>query len=693
MAGILSALFAGCSGSIDDPIVYDPLLSVKDVEITQTSALIHDKEGNTIEGAAITIKWITTKAFDSMQFEELNSGFSKSVSSSYSGIRIYSKFSSSLSFRMRPVTWNTIGHYTIRTYISDKSNSIESSGTTLPEGIQEIDCNLAPGESRCIELEKKFVSLVNSRDVTVYVARTNATDKTLNSGRGYINSTLKVTSLNNERQESGGNIFEISPVEWLGNSTSSDSLAANGSFEKKKSDIFEVEGEVITRVHPYIHVDSSSVILNESNVRNSVAALHAPVDYQVGDRKKVYTGMTKKDINYDTPEKTAILQYKSDKCYVWAVEECFEANGPSNGIKVDRNTCEKIGRIFDENSELERNIFGHELDAIETRTAEKTVWIPMNEASETGTMVNILLYDIEDDYKEGSKNGIYGYFTNGDYFPKDSSYNGTAFSNGGKYLHMDSAFAAHEDTLPTIISTIVHEFQHMIHFGQKKNYELQQHGAEIVFYNEMFSMLAEDMFQTKLKVSDGDSVKYRFRWLTHSWQYIPLFLWDNRDPQGQNYSYANAFGIGLYFAKKYGGADFVYEYMHSKEHEHSGFDSFLGTVRLYEPDANHETILRDFCLELATCNTYNTEVRTTIHAMNGYDYPMTKFDFKNFKYVLNESNYCGPYYSTLSGSIESFEPNMVDVSKIGLISNESETIQFYGNSDEGIKEYIIVVKE
>ena len=79
--------------------------------------------------------------------------------------------------------------------------------------------------------------------------------------------------------------------------------------------------------------------------------------------------------------------------------------------------------------------------------------------------------------------------------------------------------------------------------------------------------------------------------------------------------------------------------------------------------------------------------------MNGYDYPMTKFDFKNFKYVLNESNYCGPYYSTLSGSIESFEPNMVDISKIGLISNESETIQFYGNSDEGIKEYIIVVKE
>ena len=98
MAGILSALFAGCSGSIDDPIIYDPLLSVKDVEITQTSALIHDKEGNTIEGAAITIKWITTKAFDSMQFEELNSGFSKSVSSSYSGIRIYSKFSEGTRF-------------------------------------------------------------------------------------------------------------------------------------------------------------------------------------------------------------------------------------------------------------------------------------------------------------------------------------------------------------------------------------------------------------------------------------------------------------------------------------------------------------------------------------------------------------------------------------------------------------------
>lgn len=692
MSGILSALFIGCSSSIDssDQLIFDPLLNVRNVELTQTSALIHDKEGNTIEGAAITIKWITTKAFDSMQFEELNSGYSKSVSSSYSGIRIYSKFSRPLSFRMRPVTSNTVGNYTIRTYISDKSNSIESSGTTLPEGIQEIDCNLAPGESRWIELEKNSVDLVNSRDVTVYVARINATDKILNSGRGYINSTSKVTSINNERQESDGNIFEISPMEWLGNSVSTDGFTADGDFEKKKSDIFEVDGGVINRVHPYIHVDSSSVVPGKSNVRSSGTFAYAPIDYQVGDRKIVYAGMTKNDINYDTPEKTAILQYKSDNCYVWVVEECFAANGPSNGIKVDRNTCEKIGKVFDENCELERNIFGHELDSLEFRWAAKTEWVSMDEASETGTRVNILLYDIEDDYIEGSKNGVFGYFTNGDYFPKDSTYNGTALSNGGKYLHMDSAFAAHEDTLPTIISTIVHEFQHMIHYGQKKNYELQQHGAEIVFYNEMFSMLAEEMFQTKLKVSDGDSAKQRFRWLTFSWQNLPQFLWDSSNSQ---YSYANAFGMGLYFAKKHGGADFVYEYMHSKEYEHSGFDAFLGTVRLYEPDASLETMLRDFCLELATCNTYNSEVRTTIHAMNGYDYPMTKLDFKNYKYVLNNNNYSGPYYTTLNGSIESLQSNMVNVSKIGLISRETETIQFYGKADEEIKEYIIVVKE
>ena len=130
--------------------------------------------------------------------------------------------------------------------------------------------------------------------------------------------------------------------------------------------------------------------------------------------------------------------------------------------------------------ELERNIFGMESEML----IEKGQEIPMETNCETGTIVNILMYDIMGDYVEGNTSGTYGFFTNGDYFIKGTVYNNTSFSNGGKYLHIDTGFASDEETRPIIFGTIVHEFQHMIHNGQKKKSENQ---SESVFFDEMCS--------------------------------------------------------------------------------------------------------------------------------------------------------------------------------------------------------------
>jgi len=82
----------------------------------------------------------------------------------------------------------------------------------------------------------------------------------------------------------------------------------------------------------------------------------------------------------------------------------------------------------------------------------------------------------------------------------------------------------------------------MIHFGMKKT------NSE-TWYNEMCSMLAEDMFQEYLSIEDDDSAKWRFNNLIKTFNTFPYFKWDNTDVYTQLYSYANAFGIGYMLAK------------------------------------------------------------------------------------------------------------------------------------------------
>ena len=171
-----------------------------------------------------------------------------------------------------------------------------------------------------------------------------------------------------------------------------------------------------------------------------------------------------------------------------------------------------------------------------------------------------------------------------------------------------------------------------------------------------------------------------------------MFKWDNIDFA---YSYSNGFGMGSLFAKKYGGADFIYEYMHRlnyNEYRYSDYWDFFDTIKAHDPSLTEESLLLDFCVELCTGRTYNTEVRSTEHVMNGYDYPMTKFDLKNYSVKSNDKVFTGPIYTKLEGDTKDFEWAKVDVSRIVEITGDSDTVDFYGTSEDGLKEYIIVTK-
>lgn len=636
-------------------------LRITDLSISHSTILTYNEFDAVIEIPQLKISWKVSGTYDYMLVEELNSDKSFSVASNYLGTYLTSEFSKTLKLRFTPCRQDSSGKsYTID-YTPEKYKSLDIEGSTLPDETLNVDCSMLEGEYKVYELNKAVLNLTNAKNTTVYVTRFNPDGENHSSTRNALKSTDRIQFSSRTIAESPENY--ISAVEKSENSY----------------DLFSIETlegtETIKRIHPQIYIDNSSVSFPEEKSR---AAASYPLTFEIGDRKTVYAAKENGDINTTVKGTTATLQYKSNKCYVWVVDGYFTDGKPGNA-KINRDLCKKFGETLDEVLELERNIFGMESEML----IEKGREIPMETNCETGTIVNILMYDIMGDYVEGNTSGTYGFFTNGDYFIKGTVYNNTSFSNGGKYLHIDTGFASDEKTRPIIFGTIVHEFQHMIHNGQKKQSENQ---SESVFFDEMCSSLAEDLFQTKLKLDDMYCGKYRFTSLQYSWRILPLFVWDYAENLASSYS--NAYGLGIYVAKKYGGADFIYEFMHN---DAAGLESFLETIKLHDPTATKESLLRDFCTELCTGKTFNTTVVSESHIMNDYNYPLTSFDFKNFQ--PSSANAKGPLYTSLTGEINEYLPDQIDISMVQKIKSDSETIRFYGKSEDQIKEYIVIVKE
>ena len=168
---------------------------------------------------------------------------------------------------------------------------------------------------------------------------------------------------------------------------------------------------------------------------------------------------------------------------------------------------------------IETYVFGNESNKLinplaSTNKVSEAAIYDMASKSDTGTKINIVLYDIGADYNKSSQCGVLGYFYSKDYFTKLTNSNTVIdYSNQGKYFYIDAPYAASkvkdsdgktQDTLATTISTLAHEFQHMINFGVKN---IEKDLSPDTAYNEMLSMLCEDMLASQLGLDDDESVK------------------------------------------------------------------------------------------------------------------------------------------------------------------------------------------
>ena len=232
------------------------------------------------------------------------------------------------------------------------------------------------------------------------------------------------------------------------------------------------------------------------------------------------------------------------------------------------------------------------------------------------TKINILVYDLFDDYEETVKTngGTFGFFSYNDMFTEPFQYYGkTIPTNKCEMFYVDTYFLTEKDAdgqtvlSEMMISTLAHEFQHMLGFVQKGlNYNLEE-GMGQTWYTEMLSMLTEEFFVEYLGIPESAGPQARLSEYLFGSAY-GFSSWDSSGSTTVYYNYANAYAFGAYLARNFGGIDLIqrifrnrYTDENSIVHavEDSGYDynfsellALFSAVQVHVTDSGHISLYK-----------------------------------------------------------------------------------------------------
>lgn len=270
---------------------------------------------------------------------------------------------------------------------------------------------------------------------------------------------------------------------------------------------------------------------------NSADPFENEKTYEKGDKASFYisvkSNLESKDFRADF-----VLKESGEYCNVWCVEK-DSAYMMKNPLSSDVFT--QVREKFDEIYPVQIQIFGD-------NKFSDSKW--SNLLQNYDGKVNILIYDIANDACESQTGGIYGFFHSLD-FHTDSNY-----SNETECINVDSFFFNKDPE--GSFQTLFHEFQHLENFVNKV--VLSSNSSVSTWYNEMLSMLSEDIFTDLLGIALENAPANRLNFFN---AYYPLgfYKWrseSNYFPSGDVYiSYANSYAFGAYLLRNFGGIELI----------------------------------------------------------------------------------------------------------------------------------------
>ena len=199
--------------------------------------------------------------------------------------------------------------------------------------------------------------------------------------------------------------------------------------------------------------------------------------YQKGDKASFYISV-KSNLESKVFCADFVLKESGEHCNVWCVEKdsAYMMKNPLSSYVFTQ-----VREKFDEIYPVQIQIFG-------ANKFSDSKW--SNLLQNYDGKVNILIYDIANDACESQTGGVYGFFHSLD-FHTDSNY-----SNKTECINVDSFFF-NKDTEGSF-QTLFHEFQHLENFVNKV--VLSSNSSVSTWYNEMLSMLSEDIFTDLLGI-------------------------------------------------------------------------------------------------------------------------------------------------------------------------------------------------
>jgi len=257
---------------------------------------------------------------------------------------------------------------------------------------------------------------------------------------------------------------------------------------------------------------------------------------------------------------------------IWVSDDSFDKEDGSNDcIKskcVTQNMVDALANTFLLRDGLDNDIYDWVTNIYgeEWNSAAQTKY---NELIGEDNEITILLTDIDGD--NSPNGGVIGFFWSKDNFDKSF----VSGSNERVMFYADAVMFANgediwsiDDSWPKeMVSTLAHEFQHMINFYQK--YILLDADTD-TWINEMLSESTEDLVATKIRhtgprgvdYQDGSAgsvgnIKGRYP-LFNQYNTLSLTAWNRKL---EDYSKVSAFGA--YLLRNYGGAKLSHDIMHN----------------------------------------------------------------------------------------------------------------------------------
>ena len=348
----------------------------------------------------------------------------------------------------------------------------------------------------------------------------------------------------------------------------------------------------------------------------------------------------------------ATLRYIGESCYIWVVDK----DNPS--ITTTKDSITSLGQKFDEIYTLVRGVFGAESDKIlevlylddngnkewDEGESQIQALVPMDAVCATGSKVNIVVYDISGDYAPDQKGVTMGYFANKDYFSRDMAdfmVNATGqelykTTNGGKYFYVDSSSLM--KSVGQLYSVLAHEFQHMIHYGTKTQPGITGTGTLLqssTWFNEMLSMLCEDMLQAYLKVPDEEAPVDRLKeFCSDYYRYGLGDDWLSGDDV--TISYAVSYAFGAYLTRNYGGARLIKQIAIN---EYVDQESITEALKACGFNETFETVFAKYMQALLLDNPPHEDVKTFNKTADGIEGPMKAINL--FNGTIKRPDYLG----------------------------------------------------